>query len=393
MPRRIESLDGLRGVAALIVLVHHALLLIPVLAAPYYLPSGVDSPGSWEWLMVHTPLHLLWDGIGPVYIFFVLSGLVLALPVLRAQQFDWKAYYPQRLIRLYLPIWGAVALAIATMFAVPRNGDMNNEWLAHHIELSWKAIFQDLTLLRGAGQVASPLWSLEWEVLFSLLLPLYVWLALKLPKLNLLKAVSLICMTCIGAAIGLKILHYLPMFMVGVVMAVEWKRLEVLASRITVRRRANYVWAMVIFAATLLMSFPWILMLTPVSEVALDASKGLVLVGATLVVFLAWHWTPAKQFLCWKPVQWLGTISFSLYLVHEPVVIAMAYLLGSDMLLAAVPASIVVSLVVASLFFRMVERPSHLLAKNVHRRLSVRRSVTAAQDVELAMPVTGRRKA
>jgi len=393
VPRRIESLDGLRGVAALIVLVHHALLLIPALAAPYYLPGAAGDSGSWAWLMVHTPIHLLWDGIGPVYIFFVLSGLVLALPVLRAQRFDWRTYYPQRLIRLYLPIWGAVALAIATILAVPRNGDMNNEWLAHHIELSWKAIIQDLTLLRGAGQVASPLWSLEWEVLFSLLLPLYVWLALKLPKLNLVKVALLICMTGIGAAIGLKILHYLPMFMIGVIMAVEWKRMERMAFRISGARRANYVWALVTVVAVLLMSFPWILMLTPASEAALDASKGLVLVGAALVVFLAWHWVPAKQVLCWKPVQWLGTISFSLYLVHEPLVIATAYLLGSDMVLAAVPVGIVASLVVASVFFRLVERPSHLLAKTVHRRLAVRGSQPAAQDAELAIPLTGRRKA
>ncbi|WP_368259248.1 acyltransferase family protein, partial [Blautia wexlerae] len=73
---RLRSLDGLRGLAAVIVLVHHALLVIPALAAPYY--GQTVQPGL-PWLLVHTPLHLLWAGTEAVYLFFILSGLVLTL--------------------------------------------------------------------------------------------------------------------------------------------------------------------------------------------------------------------------------------------------------------------------------------------------------------------------
>lgn len=367
VPRRIESLDGLRGVAALVVLVHHALLLIPVLAAPYFHPGAAGDTGSWEWVMVHTPLHLLWDGAGPVYIFFVLSGLVLALPVLRAQKFRWRAYYPQRLIRLYVPVWGAVALAVTTIIIAPRNGDLSSEWLSHRVELSWTAIIQDVTLLPSGGKLASPLWSLKWEVLFSILLPLYMWLAIKLPRLNLLKVALLVYMTSSGAATNSAIMLYLPMFMIGTIMAVEWRRLEAVASRINGHHQAAYVWMAAMVAAGLLLMCPWMLMLTPVSSAGLDASKGLVLVGAALVVFIAWHWDLAGKFLTWKPVQWLGTMSFSLYLVHEPLVIAVAYLLGDELLWVAIPTGIAVSLLGAALFFHIVERPSHVLAKVVHQ--------------------------
>ena len=33
---RLKALDGLRGIAALVVLVHHSLLVVPSLAAPYF---------------------------------------------------------------------------------------------------------------------------------------------------------------------------------------------------------------------------------------------------------------------------------------------------------------------------------------------------------------------
>ncbi len=52
-------------------------------------------------------------------VFFVLSGLVVALPALR-KGFSWRAYYPARLARLYLPIWGSLALAAALVLLIPR---------------------------------------------------------------------------------------------------------------------------------------------------------------------------------------------------------------------------------------------------------------------------------
>lgn len=76
---RLRELDGLRGLAALIVLFYHISLTYPSLAAPYY-AQPVEGPLAFA--LTYTPLHLLRDGRMAVYIFFVLSGLVLALPVL-----------------------------------------------------------------------------------------------------------------------------------------------------------------------------------------------------------------------------------------------------------------------------------------------------------------------
>jgi peptidoglycan/LPS O-acetylase OafA/YrhL len=80
---RVTSLDGLRGLAAVVVLVHHALLAAPVFAAAYYGGSVADRVGGMAWAFIYTPLHLIWAGTEAVYLFFVLSGVVLTFPILR----------------------------------------------------------------------------------------------------------------------------------------------------------------------------------------------------------------------------------------------------------------------------------------------------------------------
>jgi peptidoglycan/LPS O-acetylase OafA/YrhL len=77
-PTRIGALDGLRGVAAGVVLVHHALMSDPGLATAYTRPEAGES--GWRSVLLYSPLHVLWGGTQAVFVFFVLSGYVLALP-------------------------------------------------------------------------------------------------------------------------------------------------------------------------------------------------------------------------------------------------------------------------------------------------------------------------
>ena len=71
---RFEALDSLRGLAALVVVINHGLDLFPGIGGP---PIVV---GLAVGRVLHSPLSLLWDGLGAVAVFFVLSGFVLALP-------------------------------------------------------------------------------------------------------------------------------------------------------------------------------------------------------------------------------------------------------------------------------------------------------------------------
>lgn len=68
----------------------------------------------------------------------------------------------------------------------------------------------------------------------------------------------------------------------------------------------------------------------------------------------------------------VGAISFSLYLVHYPMLAAVDYLSGGQ-LWALIAIGIPSSFAAAFAFFRLVEQPSHRLARQLFRHGDVRR--------------------
>ena len=176
--KRLTQLDGLRGIAALIVVIFH----LSLIAQPFL---DTNSTGDAWWWISETPLRLATDGTQAVLLFFVLSGLVVALPALRAgfTSFSWKKYFASRFLRLYIPAWGALALAAILIFCIPRvsSNVTSNYWLANTNAKSIQplTLLQDATLMKVGNAADNVLWSLRWEIVFSLLLPLFV-LALSL---------------------------------------------------------------------------------------------------------------------------------------------------------------------------------------------------------------------
>ena len=62
-------------------------------------------------------------------------------------------------------------------------------------------------------------------------------------------------------------------------------------------------------------------------------------------------------------IQWVGRRSFSLYLCHVQVVVCAALLLPGSGPVTVAAVSVPVSLLLAAVFYRLVEEPSHCLAR------------------------------
>lgn len=370
---RISGLDGLRGIAAFVVLVHHTLLLSQPFIAPYRDPRAGGDGLTW-WL-TYTPLHLLWDGTVAVFVFFALSGFVLALPA-RKGNTNWKAYYPARMVRLYLPVWAAVALSF--VWVVVPASNRGSDWVQGHATQTLGGVLRDLILLIEApGATNSALWSLRWEVLFSLLLPLYVLFAMKMRRWLWLKIAILIALLIVGAYLGpsarpysLGPLFQLPIFALGCLLAFEW---ETVKRSIDRTKLHPAVIAGGCALTVLLLSSYWLIYAFPLASDIQDAmapaSRVLQVLGALALVALVAAVVPFGRALSTKPLLWLGHRSFSLYLVHEPMVVALGRLLGERANpLLALAISIPVAFVLAELFYRFIESPSMALS----RRISVR---------------------
>src|SRR6185369_15774303 len=78
--QRAAYLDGLRGCAAVMVLLGHLAMMV----WPATLVAEVDPPGTpdWQLALAASPLSAIWDGRLAVSIFFVLSGYVLTAATL-----------------------------------------------------------------------------------------------------------------------------------------------------------------------------------------------------------------------------------------------------------------------------------------------------------------------
>lgn len=345
--------------------VFHVLLLSPTFDDPG--PAGL-RPHEPSWWLTHTPLYLLWAGPQAVYLFFVLSGFVLALPAIDGAV-RWRAYYPQRLIRLYLPVWGSLLLAGGLAALVPRDPQPRlSEWYAEHVaDVGAGEALKDGLLLLGTGWLNSPLWSLQWEVLFSLLLPGYLLLARWRRGAWALKSFVLLLFVTAANSLWQPEVLYLSMFGFGVLMAFERDRLAALGRRRIADRGPG---TLVAAACLLLLTVEATLLLTGLDRTLLRGTVvPLQVVGACLAVALALHWEPARRWLSAPWAQWVGLRSFSLYLVHEPLAVSSAALWPALPVFAHLALVLPVSLLVAHVFHRAVEGPAHRLSRAAARRV------------------------
>ena len=378
---RLRQLDGLRGVAAVIVVTHHVLLLYPRFADTYQASTPMPDTGSVLWLLTATPLKIFTAGGEAVLVFFVLSGIVLTLPVLSKIDFDWVAYYPRRIVRLYLPVIAAVVFAAVLVIVVPQRTEPEFSWWVNVFSVDGLTVDRVLAttdVLFGENLINNPLWSLRWEVLFSLALPVFIGVALLARKHPAIGIVLAAALSGVGAAWGNLSFTYLPAFLAGVVIAVSMGGLRGVAARLSDRRGSAVLWSLILAAGVVSLIAYW--MVRPWADsdnVILGVASALRTLGAAAVVYVAAFWGPVVRLLSSRFAQWLGVISFSLYLVHVPIALAAIHLVGAANTVWAMALTVVVAVIVAMFFAKFVERPSHVLSKRVGALVSA--NVEAAQ--------------
>lgn len=157
---RLTVLDGVRGLAILLVLIWH------------FQPQ--TSPGT-AMAYLFVPARLTWTGVD---LFFVLSGFLIAgiLVEARSSREFFKTFYVRRFFRI-VPLYVAVYLAFLAASRVDLNDvwrwmvDRPAPWYAHltFTQNLWMGVRRDF----GAPWMM-PTWSLAIEEQFYLLLPLLV---------------------------------------------------------------------------------------------------------------------------------------------------------------------------------------------------------------------------
>ncbi|MGO4536399.1 acyltransferase family protein [Leifsonia sp. 2MCAF36] len=362
---RYSSLDGLRGVAAIVVLLHHTAMIVPGMVAAYT-GAAVPANGSLTWWFSYTPLRLLTAGSEAVTLFFVLSGFVLALPVLRSENYDWIAYYPRRVVRIGLPSAASVVLAFGLLVLVPQiPHDGISAWLAGFSidPLDWKVLVQALDPFAGDHRINGPLWSIYWEMVFSMTLPLFVGIALVARRFWPVLLAAATVIGFFGAHIGADGFRYLPAFLVGTVAAVGLPRIRAAGAMLSGRWFGHLAWVGILSASCALLILRWLVPVPGGERVLTSGMSALWPIAALGILICCLEWRPAARLLSGEPFRWAGKISFSLYLVHVPILFAFRYAFDGSPLTVVLPCAAATAIVAAMLFHWLVEKRTNGLSR------------------------------
>ena len=332
-PNRLAGLDGLRGVAALTVVAHHTFECLGTFAA-----NGLQTA-------------FLTLGQQCVWLFFVISGVVLTRSALRPE-FRTSTFLISRVVRLYIPTIAAAMFTYLSMVLVSRKAPTGNPWIdGHPRSISLSAIASDFTLVDSTSGNLMPLWSLKWEVLYSAFLLVFILLA-RTTKWMVIMGGALI----LGSAGLGQLPFYASMFLIGTVIGVNFDRIY---SYLYSRQLLSSVLA--ILGIALIGSGNFIQGWTH-STYSGNLAIFLSLLGISCLVVSA-DTSVTIYFLRSRPIQFLGMISFSLYLVHEPIIIAASRLGRLDPSIILTGA--LTSVGVAYLFYRTIEKRAHALSRSL----------------------------
>ena len=363
---RLVELDGLRGLAALSVVIGHLQKLWATDQAvhPYGLPQ------------LPAPLDVY--GTNAVLLFFILSGFVLSLPAVAKHPQSYLTFVTRRVFRVDVPYLVVLALSVlgaAALHGPVTQSDWFNQFWSQPV--SWHLLEQHVLFLGNYDtlQYDPPIWSLVHEMRISLVFPILCALVLRL-KNGWSIAIAILLG---GFARGIEFtgsdlaaqfagtLFFTSLFVIGILLARNSNAIATRFSRITTIPSIGIVCTSLFlyFVADsvtdhLAHHHPNMVVAFLTSWLTPLGAAGLIVSGLNFRPFGAS--SAGRQFAGWEMCP-IVSISYTsgrlvLYCVH--------LLYGKTPLLAIFFLAFVLSLILSRVMFRFVELP----AINLGRRLT-----------------------
>lgn len=300
---RLDGLDGIRGLAALFVMLHHCWLVT--------FPGFPVNTGPWwtGWLLY---------GHFAVVVFIVLSGFSLAVSPARK---DWqlggvRRFAHRRAWRILPPYWAALVFSLIIAWAIiPQPSEAAPDG---------KTVAVYGLLLQDAFDAPAPngaFWSIAVEAHLYLVFPIMLILLRRFGSIVMVTAVTLIVVT-IGAlapsvAVADALMRFIPqfatLFALGVVAA------GVLAASQRLRQLPWHWFSGLAVLPVLVLIIVKGSVWTVEHYFWVDLALGPA--AATLLAAIATgRPSPLIKALDTRPLRRLGSFSYSLYLTHAPIV-------------------------------------------------------------------------
>jgi peptidoglycan/LPS O-acetylase OafA/YrhL len=300
-------------------------------------------------------------------LFFVLSGYVLSLPWLDERAAPYGRYLLGRLCRIYPPY--AIAMAFAATGSVLLGGNKLPDASVYFNELGWAfqpslaAAPSIVTVLNNHSSeyMNEAVWSLVWEVRVALIFPLLILPAVRWRNAGIVATlIALVFSTAIAHRLfsqRLDILLNVPentfyfaqYFVFGIAISLNRARIAQWGSQ-----WGGWLGVGAVTLGCLICWLPW-----PVQH------DRLVGVGAAIILAGILGSDRMQGWLTNRPLLWLGRQSYSLYLVHVPLLMVVVIAFGGTVPPVAFGAIVPAIILCAELFRRYVEMPSVAMAQRL----------------------------
>ncbi len=336
-PRRIAALDGLRFLAAVMVVCYHYVgspnAKIGRRGATDVLAWGTRATNVFP----HLAQQLASFGWTGVELFFLISGFVICMTGWGRRPAD---FFVSRVVRLVPGYWAAIGLTALVLFLFPK--------LTNGIRPSM--VLTNLAMVQsayGVSNLVPAFWTLLVELLFYLLFGLVAMGGVTYRRMVtfcvLWSAASLVAQSSGDKLVKIVLIpQYSPYFIAGI------------AFYLIYRFGGNLLlWAIVCYSWLIALNDPQSTTLWPVQ---------LLLTSFFLIMGLV-----ATHKLDWASWRWLtvaGALTYPLYLIHQDIgFTAIAYLRGTMPAGLLVGCTFLAMLGLAWLIHRLVERPIAPLLK------------------------------
>lgn len=348
--RRFEELDSLRGFAAIWVVLFHYVAVLGRLHKEGM--SFVMAKSDFGSMSIHA-----WpkgvpnlEGVRAVDLFFVISGFVIFMTIQNASSI-WD-FIASRVARLFPAFQFSVLMATVLILVMP----------IHQQHVGLVQFVANLTMLEnfvGLRAVENVYWSLSYELGFYLCIGAIfacgvirsmevigiLWVLISFIVVNIFPMFGVLLSWRVGAVFALP---FASLFFSGIMFYKIW------SDRLTIWR-----------AALILFCF--------IEYISL---KGLWFFEIIFCIYLVFSLCVAGKLgvLRWRPLTYLGTISYPLYLTHAPLgerLEILCYRAGLPGYVT-LPVAVAVALVVAALVTKFVDRPGHQAIIAAYRNIKTR---------------------
>jgi len=352
---RLVELDSLRGIAALSVVLFHSLLTVKL------------SDSAIHRLIDALPTHPLFAGRMAVIFFFVLSGVVLTRGLMKDESGPFPIrlllFAARRVVRLCVPVAAVLGLS-AGLYRL----FWHDPSLGPLLYGGWNAPPDAKEFIRQAFLIGMDgdffldpaLWSLVHELRFSLVLPFIV---------------AMPCFRGIQGSISL-VLAGLVVFGLSLSGHADIEASVSVGSTVSETLRATAYFALPFLAGSALSLGSWDQWQPNADQRKVGLAAALLLlctnnnvttvIAAVLLILLSGYAGAYQNFLRSPVLRLLGRISFSLYLVHIPIQLAVQHSLHALLSEASMELlTIALSLLAAWIVNILIEQPAQRLSKKI----------------------------